>query len=258
MAAARSRRTTILIASIAAVILIAAAVAVFLFAQRDAQPAAAPSSPVPTPTASPATTAPTSAPTSAPTPTPTESAPRASEVVMAATGFTIAGDDGSPMLEFRWRDEVGPAVTALTEAFGAEPNVGVYPGDGNHFPDYTTYDWSGFTLYDMIEVPGDKPRAEYSIPTWISIRSNDVSGVPVAPEFALAIGATADAVRSNGPDDEWSMSDDDTEVRFVFDIDRTDFSHPDGAVETLSYSVFADTKAGSGVTAILYRPYSGL
>lgn len=250
MTATSSRRPIVILSIVAAVLVVAAAIAVFLLTQRDRQPVATPSSPA-TPTSAPVTTTPT------PAPTPTIAAPVAAEVVMAATGFTIVADDGSSLLAFRWRDDVGPAVAALTEAFGAEPELGVQPGDGTHFPDYTSYDWAGFTLYDMVFVEGDKPRDEYSMPTWISIRANEVAGVAVAPEFALAIGAPADAVRSNGPDDEWPMPGDGA-VRFVFDIDRTDFLSPDGAVEDLSYSVFADAEEGSGVIDILYRPYSGL
>lgn len=253
MTTATSRLPLIVLSIVAGVLLIVAAVVVFLLAQRDAAPAAAPSSPAPT-SAAPAMT---TSPTPTPTPTPADAAPVAAEVVMAATGFTIVADDGSALLEFRWRDDVGPAVAALTEAFGAEPELGVQPGDGTHFPDYTIYDWRGFTLYDMIEVPGDKPRAEYSIPTWVSIRANDVQALPITPEFALAIGLSADAVRSSAPDDEWPMPGD-GELRFVFDIDRTDVLSPDGTVQDLSYSVFADATEGLGVTDILYRPYSGL
>lgn len=249
MTTATPRRPLIVLSIVAGVLLVLAAVAVFLLTQRDDEPAAAPSSPFPT-SAVPA-------PTPTPTPTPTDAAPVAAEIVMAATGFTILADDGSTLLEFRWRDEVGPAVAALTEAFGAEPELGVQTGDGTHFPDYTIYDWAGFTLYDMIFVDGNKPRDEYGIPTWVSIRANEVQAVPITPEFGLSIGSAADAVRSNGPDDEWSMPGD-GELRFVFDIDRTDFLSPDGAVRDLSYSVFADATEGVGVTDILYRPYSGL
>ncbi|MET3468863.1 hypothetical protein [Microbacterium sp. BDGP8] len=253
MTTATPRRPLIVLSIVAGVLLIVAAVVVFLLAQRDAAPAAAPSSPAPTQTS--AASGPTPTPT--PTPTPADAAPVAAEVVMAATGFTIVADDGSTLLEFRWRDEVGPAVAALTEAFGTEPELGVQTGDGTHFPDYTIYDWAGFALYDMIFVDGNKPRDEYGIPTWVSIGANEVQEVPITPEFALTIGSAADAVRSNGPDDEWAMPGD-GELRFVFDIDRTDFLSPDGPVRDLSYSVFADATEGLGVTDILYRPYSGL
>jgi len=251
MTTATSWRPLIVLSIVAGALLVVAAVVVFLLTQRDGAPAAAPSSPAPTS----ATPAPTPTPT--PTTTPTDAAPLAAEIVMAATGFTIVADDGSTLLEFRWRDEVGPAVAALTEAFGMEPGLGVYPGDGNHFPDYTIYDWAGFTLYDMIFVDGNKPRDEYSIPTWVSIRANEVQTVPITSEFGLAIGSPADAVRSNGPDDEWPMPEH-GELRFVFDIDRTDVLSPEGTVQDLSYSVFADTAEGLGLVDILYRPYSGL
>ncbi|SDQ60365.1 hypothetical protein [Microbacterium sp. cf332] len=251
MTEASSRRPVVILSIVAAVLLVAAAIAVFLLTQRDAAPVAAPS-----PSAS--TSTPAIPPSPTPSATPTDAAPVAAEVVMAATGFTIVADDGSTLLEFRWRDEVGPAVAALTEAFGAEPRMSVYPGDGNHFPDYTAYDWSGFTLYDMIVVDGDKPRDEYSIPTWIGIGSNEVRGVPIEPEFGLAVGATADEVRASDPDEEFPMSGGDAQLRFVFDTDRTEIHSPEGPVEDLSYSVFADAEVGSGVVLIRYRPWSTL
>ncbi|GLJ80433.1 hypothetical protein [Microbacterium imperiale] len=261
MTAATSRRPLIILGIVAGVLLIAALV-VFVLLQRGAQPAAAPSSPSPTASASATATAtPTPAPTPTSTSTPTDAVPRAAEVVMAATGFTIIDDDGSTLLEFRWRDEVGPVVAALTAAFGAEPELDVQPGDGTHFPDYTVYDWAGFTLYDMIVVEGDKPRDEYNVPTWASIRANEVNGVAIQPEFGLAVGSPVDAIRASGPDDEWAMPGEGA-ARFVFDIDRTSELSPDGPVEQLSYSVYVDAASDAGsdpvATDIRYRPHSEL
>ncbi|MGZ0066826.1 hypothetical protein [Microbacterium arborescens] len=251
MTTATPRRPLIVLSIVAGVLLVVAAVVVFLLTQRDNEPAAAPSSPAPT------SAAPAPTPTPTPTPPPTDAAPVAAEVVMAATGFTILADDGSALLEFRWRDEVGPAVAALTEAFGAEPELGVQTGDGNHFPDYTIYDWRGFTLYDMVEVPGDKPRNEYGIPTRAAITANEVGGVALAPEFGLAIGMDVDAARAAGPDDESEFRD--GGLRFSFEIERTGRWPEAGSTEDLTYSVFADSDPdATHVTAIDYAPYSRL
>ncbi|WJM15868.1 hypothetical protein [Microbacterium arborescens] len=251
MTTATSRRPLIVLSIVAGVLLVVAAVVVFLLTQRDSAPAAAPSSPAPTS----ATPAPTPTPT--PTTTPTDAAPLAAEIVMAATGFTIVADDGSTLLEFRWRDEVGPAVAALTEAFGMEPGLGVYPGDGNHFPDYTIYDWAGFTLYDMVVAPGDKPRDEYGIPTRAAITANAVGGVALTPEFGLAIGMDLEAVRAAGPDEESEFRD--GGLRFSFEIERTGRWPEEGSTDDLTYSVFVDSDPDTThVTAIDYAPFSRL
>ena len=254
MTAASSRRPMIVWGIVAGALLVVAALVIFLVTQRE--PASAGAEQTPTPAVStPATPA---TPASPAAPTPAEVAPRAAEVVLAATGFTIVADDGSSMLEFLWRDDVEPVVAALTEAFGAEPALSVYPGDTTHFPDYTTYDWGGFALYDMIVSEDGKPRDEYITPSWATISANERNGVTLVPEFGLAIGETADAVRASGPDDEWPMPGDRGELRFVFDIERTDVLTPDGPVQESSYSVFVDTGIDSTVTEITYRPFSRL
>ncbi len=126
---------------------------------------------------------------------------------MSGTGFSIDAADGSPIFEFAWRDAAEPAVEALTEAFGTAPELSVHPGDGTHFPDYTQYDWRGFTLYDMVVTADGKARSEYATPTWASIRTNEIAGIPIVAEFGLAIGSTVDAVRGSrrgiGPDRAW-------------------------------------------------------
>lgn len=252
MTATSSRRRMIVWGIIAGAALVVAVLVIFLLTQRYS--AVAETEQTPTPVVSTAIT-PTMPASPAP-PTPSEVAPRAAEVVLAATGFTIAAADGSSMLEFVWRDEVAPIVTALTDAFGAEPALSVSYGDTTHFPDYTMYDWGGFRLYDMIATEDGKSRDEYSIPTWVTISANEVNGVAIVPEFDLAIGATAEEVRALGPDDETSFPG--GELRFFLEIERTDFLSPDGPVTELSYSVFADTAADSTVAEITYWPFSRL
>ncbi|MDD7928409.1 hypothetical protein [Microbacterium thalli] len=257
MTTATSRRPLIILGIVAGVLLIAALV-VFLLMQRGVQPTAAPSSLSPTASAS---ATPTATPTPAPTPTstPTDVQPQAAEVVMAATGFTIVADDGSTLLEFRWRDEVEPAVAALAAAFGEEPELGVHPGDGSHFPDYTMYDWAGFTLYDMIVADERVPRDSFGIPSWASLRANEVSGVALRPEFGLAIGMDVDSVRATGPEQESDLREHGDGLHFAFDIGRTSPWPEEGSTEDYTYSVFANTdEAATEVTEITYRPYSWL
>lgn len=249
MTAASSRRPMIVWGIVAGALLVVAALVIFLVTQRE--PASAGAEQTPTPAVStPAT------PASPAAPTPAEVAPRAAEVVLAATGFTIVADDGSSVLEFVWRDEVEPVVAALTEAFGAEPALAVRRGDTTHFPDYTIYDWGGFRLYDMIVTEDGKSRDEYPTPTFASIHANELNGVTVVPEFGLAIGETADAVRASGPDDESPLLD--GVLRFSFEIDRTHILSEGDAVQELSYSVFVDTAADSTVAEIAYAPFSRL
>lgn len=194
----------------------------------------------------------TSLPSQPQTPTPDESvAPTPTAIAMAGTGFSLVDADGTPTFTFAWRDEVGPAVAALTAAFGSEPTTRVEPGDGSHYPDYTVYQWSGFSLFDMIPTTGGTTRAEYAQPTYILYTKNEIGAIAVQSEFGLAIGMSVDAVRAIPPDDEWPRGNV-GRIRFVFAKDRSGVT--DGVP---TYSVFADSD-GSVVNTILAYMYSDI
>ncbi|MFI8633148.1 hypothetical protein ACIGEP_11185 [Microbacterium sp. NPDC077663] len=251
MAESRRPRNLIPLLTLAGVLAIAVVVAIVLLLNRMPASVAAPGAGSPAPEASgPSEAAPT------PTETGAETAdPMASEAVVGAEGFTIVADDGSELYTYGWRDDADAAVTALTDAFGAEPSQSIYEGDGTHFPDYTSYMWDGFTYFDMIPTEGGKSRDEYFIPAFVTITGADVGDVAITPEFDLAIGLTADEVRALGPDREVEMPE--GEPRFFFAIDRADAPEDDAELDGYSPWVNIDP-ADETVVSITYRPYSEL
>lgn len=247
MAESRRPRALIPLLTFAGALAIAAVIAIVLLLNRAPAPAAAPGAGSPTPEA---TTPSPPAPTPAPSETQTED-PTASEVVLGAGGFTIVADDGSELYAYGWRDDAAAAVAALTDAFGSEPSESVYEGDGTHFPDYSSYVWEGFMFRDMIVTEEGKPRDEYFVPSYVMVTANAVGDIAVTPEFDLAIGLTADDVRSLGPDRE--IEAEGGEPHFFFAIDREEGPEDD------AYSLWVNTDpADETVVSITYRPWSEL
>lgn len=249
MAESRRPRNLIPLLTLAGVLAIAVVVVLVFLLNRMPTPVAASAPGAPAPEAS-------SDPV-APSPTPSETLePAASEVVMGADGFTIVADDGSELYAYRWRDDAVSAVTALADAFGAEPAESIYEGDGTHYPDYTSYAWDGFTLRDMIETEGSVPRSQYSMPSFAVLEANEVSGVALTPEFGLSIGQTAEEVSALGPDREAERSDGSWFFAFLADEDGEDVEDDPG---TDDYSLWVSTDPGDEtVTSITYRLHSEL
>ncbi|MBN9223705.1 hypothetical protein [Microbacterium sp. SCN 70-27] len=237
-------RTPLVLGIVAAVLFVAVVVtlAVALTRPRDeASPA-----PAPPPSSS-----------EAPAPAPSQSQTTAPDEVgeptaldFSGAGFTLVDDDKRTVFTFGWRDDVAPAVSALTKAFGAPPTQRVEPGDGSHYPDYTVYQWDGFMLFDMIPTPGGTSRADYAQPSYALFSRNEVGGIAMTAEHGLTIGMTVDAVRAATPDAEIPRGNVGA-IRFAFDTARSSIGDP------LQYSTFADTD-GTVVTRVLYYLYSQL
>ncbi|MDJ1113989.1 hypothetical protein [Microbacterium dauci] len=234
---------------VAGVLAVAAVVVMVVLLTRPGEPAASPSEPT-----SPSVT-PSAAPNPPPTPSPTPTvAPAASEVAMAATGFTLVGDDGSDLFTYRWHDDAASAVDALTDAFGSAPEESVLEGDGTHFPDYTSYRWGGFELRDMVETEDGKPRAEYVQPSYAVITAERENGVALVAEFNLVIGSSIEEVRALEPDSEFERSD--GTVRLFLESERNGFSAPE--VVNGEYALAIGAEEDGAVYEIIYLPYSEL
>lgn len=237
-------RTPLVLGIIAAVLAVAVIVALVMLFSRGGEPASGPASPPASSNAAPVET-----PSTPSTPTDTETdAAEAAGVTLSANGLAIADDAGEQVFFYGWADAIEPAVTALSEAFGAEPSERVEKGNGSTYPDYTVYQWKGFALYDMIPIEGGKTRAEYSQPSYVRYTANTIGDVAITAEFGLKIGTTVDEAKALQPDAEQDRGGN---PRFVFAGDRSAFS---GGQPT--YSVIADTD-GSAVTAIFYFYFSG-
>lgn len=234
----------------AGVLAVAVVVVLVMFLGRPTEPAAAPS-----PSSTPVDQQPSPTPSPTPTPSSTPSAsadatPR--EVAVGPDGFDIVAEDGTSLFTYLWTDDADDAVAELTDVFGAEPSESLVEGDQTHFPDYTSYNWDGFALRDMIPSEGGKSRDEYFTPSYASITANEVNGIAVVGEFGLAVGLSVDDVRALDPDEEIEMSD--GTPRFFFATDRDDDAVED---EVYGYSPWVETD-GSAVVQITYRPYSEL
>lgn len=235
-------RTPLILGIVAGVLLVAVVVTLGFALTR-------PSDDTPAQTSAPSSAVPTAQPSQSASTEPDETGEPVA-VTFSGTGFALVDDDGDPVFTFGWRDEVGDAVTALTEAFGAAPTQRVEPGDGNHYPDYTVYQWDGFMLFDMVPTAGGTSRADYTQPTYALFSRNEIGGIALTAEHGLAIGSTIAEVRAAGPSDETPRGNVGA-IRFTFDRDRSSTADP------LQYSMFADTD-GKVVTAILYYFASGL
>lgn len=234
---AQRSRTPVVLGIIAGILFIAVVVALTLLLTR------------PAPTQSAAPTDPAPAAPGAPQ-EPEEPAP-ASELRLAAAGFSLVADDGSTLLDYTWAGDAAQAVAVLTDAFGAAPTTRVQEGDRTHYPDYTVYEWDGLLFLDMIEGDG-KPRGEYMQPSYVYVLANAVGDVAIVPEFGLAIGLTADEVRTLGPDEEWDQRDDGWTLEFLFARERSSFE--DG-----TYSVIVDAgRDGAAAATIAYVMFTGM
>lgn len=239
------RRRTLLIVLIAAGALVVVGVIALVMLLAQGGPSA---EPTPAPAATSETPTPSSTPTPSPSPTPTATAEAGGELVLGAEGFSLTPTGGEGVW-FRWSDEPGEVVAALTAAFGSEPVEGLQEGDGSHFPDYTVWTWPGLDYASMIETPGNKTREEYAAPAWVEFTANRVGEVEVSAEFGLAIGMSADDVRAAGPDEEYPSPYRDG-PRFLFALDRS--IHPSDD-EPRRVSVMVDADEDAGVAMIGYR-----
>lgn len=239
----RRDRTPIILGVVAGVLAVAVGVTLTIALTRSpAGPAADPATPP-------------SQTSSAPEPEATVETPDAPDetaapagVQLGAGGFMLVDDAGDETFSYGWSDPIEGAVTALTDAFGAEPEERTEAGNGTTYPDYTVYQWPGFALYDMVPLDGGPTRDEYSQPSYLRYTANAVGDAAVTAEFDVEIGMPVAEVEALNPDAE---VDRDGGPRFVFGADRSGFA---GGVPT--YSMVVDTD-GDAVTAILYFYYAG-
>lgn len=225
-------RSTIILAVIAGVLVIAVAVVLLIALTR------------PTDVAEPATSAPVTAPAaSSTTPTPTASTPATTTTLtLAATGFTLRNDDGAEFTH-EWADAGEPAIAALSAAFGSEPTTDVESGDSRTYA-YTVYSWDGFRFADVRLSEGNKPRDQVDTPTYVAISATVIGEVELVAEFGLEVGQTLDEVRALNPDGESTTAP----PIYFFGTDRDTF-FVDGA-RTYGVRVVTD---GTRVTEIVYR-----
>jgi hypothetical protein len=224
------RRTVIVLASIAGVLLVAVVIALTMLLQRTSAPSTG--TPPPAPPA-PATSSESPAPEEQP----------AAGVRLDADGLTITDADGAEILVHAWGDEAAPAVAALTDAFGSAPTEGFEEGDADHYA-YRLYEWEGFVFADVALGEGNRPREEVDAPTYGSFSAGTVGDVEIEAEIDLAIGQRVADVRAAGPDRESA----DAPPVFFFGEDRSTF-YADGVRQ---YGVRVETD-GSAVTSITYR-----
>jgi len=226
-------RTTLVLALVAGVIAAAVAITLGFALSRPPEPNDAPA----------ASSTPSAPAPAAPVQTPEPSASTAAATIaITAAGFTLRDDDGAEF-HHAWADAAEPAVAALTETFGVEPELSTESGD-SHFYAYTVYSWDGFHFYDVLLGPGNRPRDQVDTPTRVSFTADEVDGVEVVAEFGLEIGQTIAEVQALGPD----TGPTGTPPAFWFGTDRSTF-YSDGV---RSFGALAITD-GERVVEIDYR-----
>jgi len=248
MDTSRPRRTPLVLGIVVGLLAVAVAIALVIAANRGP----AESDPPPPSTPAPAPTTPAPA-------TSTPATPTVAEVAFEERGFVLRAEDGSEVFTFRWEHEPSEVIAALSDAFGAEPAVGFIAGDGSHYPDYTLWEWPGFTLAGMVETEDGKPREEYARPSFVSLTANSLGEISLTPEFGLRVGMSADEARTSAPDLEEDLREYDGGVQFVYGMDRGSFPTQEGMPATPSYAVFAETGPdGATIERIDYSFWSEL
>jgi|GEM_PF-3833690 len=132
----------------------------------------------PTPTASS-----TPSQTADPSPTPDPIVP--AEIAISGTGFAIIDSAGATTFAFGWSDAPEPAVTALTDAFGAAAVASSTPGNGTHIAPYDVYTWPGF-VFEAAQLV-DTSR-DYYLAARVTATAVDVHGLAVSGPHDLAVG----------------------------------------------------------------------
>lgn len=211
-------RVPMILGAVAGVLLVAVIVVVSVYLVRATEPTTA----APAPGQS-SQSAPQPAPSTPQDPQPSETpAPEppaaASTIALNGSGFTVKTADGT--FTHTWADDSGPAIAALTKAFGTAPKEDFVNGDAENWA-YDIYVWPGFRLYDVFLGDGGRSRSEVPAPTWVTVTSGLPQSVQVTNEFGVAVGDTLDQARSKGPFDEFALTN--GHVRLTFGEGRGTF-----------------------------------
>ncbi|GLI28344.1 hypothetical protein ARHIZOSPH14_25860 [Agromyces rhizosphaerae] len=141
-------------------------------------PAAGLAGPTPSETATPSPS-----PSETPTPTPDPVVP--AEIAVSGTGFAIIDSVGTTTFTFGWSDAPGPAVTALTDAFGTAPVATTTPGNGTFLAPYDVYTWAGF-VFEAAQLT-DAAR-DYYLAARVTMTAADAHGISLTAPHGLAVG----------------------------------------------------------------------
>ena len=150
-----------------------------------------------------ASAAPVSTPTTAPpvvqpSPTATPEPVVPAELVVRGAGVELYDSEGTQIGSFIWADETADALEVLELAFGLAPTPGTRTGDGTHFADFDSYDFTGFIYFSANNL--DKPRNEYFLPSTVQVDTGEpINGVSIRTLDELAVGGTLAEVLALSP-----------------------------------------------------------
>lgn len=153
--------------------------------------------PVPptTPTAAPAVDEPSSTPSPEP-----EAVP--ADLVVRGGGVELYDSEGALVGSFVWADETETALEVLELAFGPAPTPGLREGDGTHYADFATYDFSGLIYFTAVSL--EKPRTEYFLPSIVQVDTGEpINGVSIRTIDDLTVGGDLDDVLDAFPSLEY-------------------------------------------------------
>lgn len=118
-----------------------------------------------------------------------DAAAQAASVIVSVDGIAILADDGATIGEFEYfASEAEPAVAALTQAFGQEPQLSQHLAK-NQVDAIEHVEWPGFTLIDL--------TAESSFPL-----ATDFRVVVTAAQLGNVTIQTSDGVHVGSPNTE--------------------------------------------------------
>jgi hypothetical protein len=146
--------------------------------------------PVSTPSA-----APEAEPSSTPSPEP-EAVP--ADLVVRGGGVELYDSEGTLVGSFVWADETEAALEVLELAFGPAPSPGLRVGDGTHYADFATYDFSGLIYFTAVSL--EKPRTEYFLPSIVQVDTGEpINGVSIRTVDDLTVGGDVADVLAASP-----------------------------------------------------------
>jgi hypothetical protein len=183
--------------------------------------------------------------------------PTVAKIVISSLTLQLQSSSGEVLSEFKYFENDHEAViAALTEAFGADPQVGRYEGNF-HYPGGDKYDWGGLALFDSpSEIDSEIGMHDFAVTASAAV----VSGVRVETSEGIAVGASFSELESEADYEKAIEATGGNGTIFYFDEqeledqknyqDYTDHGRP------AAYSIYTFVAEGDAVLSSFTAPSS--
>lgn len=147
----------------------------------------------------PSTPPPAASPTPTPEPTTAPVEDGITAVTMSGVGISLVNADGTPALDFGWKDEPDLLLPALDEAFGFAATETTVESNSFHEPDYIEHRWEGFSL--LIAIIDREAKPDYYLLDLARVHTTTdvVGGVAIQSESGAHVGQTVEEIAQFAP-----------------------------------------------------------